>query len=101
MLPVFHKTAARQTIPAPKAKCERRYASSCPYSFSMAGVPGRTIAASSSTSQLVSRMQPCEVGVADLARLRGTVNPVMIFGEVDPCQPDRIVRTRGERLLVG
>ena len=40
-------------------------------------------------------------GVADLAGLRGSVNPVMIFGEVDPCEADRVVRAGGERLLVG
>src|SRR5690349_8941630 len=100
MLPVFHKTTARQTIPAPKPRVnaatvfmslllQRGGHAGPDYGCQFEHVPvGQPDAA-------------VRGGVTDLARFRGSVNSVVIFGEIDPCQADRVVRARGKRLLVG
>src|SRR6185369_8818037 len=99
-LPVFHKTAARKTIPNPKPRTN-----AATVFMPLLLQRGRRAGADDCRQfQHVPVRQPDTTvrgGMPDLARLRRTVNSVVIFGEVDPRQADRVVRARGERLLVG
>src|SRR6266852_1446928 len=90
-LPVLHNTAARLAIPAAKPS-----ANAATVFMSLVLQRGRRSGPDDrSQFQHVPVGQPdaaVRVGVADLARLRCTVNPVVILREIDPCQPDGIVR---------
>src|SRR5450759_4525286 len=98
-LPVLHNPAARQTIPAAKPSTNAA-------SVFMSLFLQRGRGAGPDHRRQIERVpvgQPDAAvrgGVAYLARLRRTVNPVVFLGEIDPYQPDRIVRPRRQRLLI-
>src|SRR5450759_4522350 len=98
-LPVLHNTAARQSTPAAKPNTN-----AATVFISLFLQRGR--GAGPDHRRQIERVpvgQPdaaVRSGVPYLARFRRTVNPVVVLGEGDPYRPDRIVRSRRQRLLI-